>query len=426
MRWTHKNVWNPLPVLLLASLLLGCGSETGSLESGEWTAVTDTVGEFVRVRTVSGSVWGDSARLVPEISIGEMDGPDEYVFGSPRGLEVAEDGTIYVLDDQVPILRAYGPDGTFLRNVGREGDGPGEYNSPDGMGILPDGRILVRDPPNSRIAVYAASGEYLTQWHLTGGFNSDARTYVDQDGNSYAITLLDRGVGPWDWEFGLVRYAPDGEIVDTVAAPTWDYEAPQLTAQGEGSSSVRTVPFSPEPAWTFSRLGYMVGGLSTDYRIDLFRTDAPPLRIEREWVPETVSPGEAFERRRRLTQRFERQYGSWRWNGPDIPESKPPFRELLTSWEGDIWVVLSAEGVPIMSEAEAREEEAATGILPLRFREHIAFDVFSPDGAFLGPVQVPGSFRIEPDPVIRGELVWAVTRDELEIPRVVRFRIEGR
>lgn len=419
---THTSSWPSIPILLF--LLLGCGNEARTPSRASWAAVADTLGDTIRIRTLTGSVWGDTATLVPEVSIGSLDGADEYVIGEPRGIEVAADGTIFLLDSQLPVLRAYGPDGTFLRNIGRDGSGPGEYASPDGMGLLPDGRILVRDPPNSRITVFDPSGEYLYQWHLSGGFNSDMRTRVDTAGNSLVITLLERGVDPWDWRFGMIRYGPDGAILDTVRAPVWDYDYPQLTASRENSRSVTPVPFSPTVAWTFSPLGYMVGGLSTDYRIDLFRTDGTVLRIEREWTPVPVTPEEADVQRRRITQRFQRQYGSWRWNGPDIPEAKPPFKDLFVSSEGEVWVSLSTAGIPVMTEAEALEEEAATGRTPPRFREPVAFDVFSSDGRFLGPVTVPPTFRTEPEPVFRGNHVWAITRDEMDVPRIVRFRIE--
>jgi len=229
---------------------------------------------------------------------------------------------------------------------------------------------------------------------------------------------------PWEWEFGLIRYSPEGEIIDTVAAPTWDHDFAQVTASRENSSSVRRVPFTATMAWSFSPLGYMVGGLSTDYRIDLFRENAPVLRLERVWSPIPVKSAEAEEQQRRITRSLQRQYGSWRWNGPSVPDTKPPFKEIFVSWEGDIWVSLSTEGVASMGETEARELEEVSGRVALRFREPAAIDVFSPDGRYLGQVGVPESFQIEPEPVVRGDYVWAVVRNELDVASVVRFRIE--
>lgn len=422
LRGSFNARWPLLPVL---TLLLGACNPGGGEDSGaDWRAAVDTVGDTIRVRTLAGSVWGDTARLIPEVTVGAMDGPDEYVFGYPQVLEVTADGTILLLDTQIPALRVYAPDGTYLRTIGREGSGPGEYSSPDGIGVLNDGRILVRDPPNSRIAIFNLEGEYLEQWRLAGGFNSGDRQVTDEEGNSYATTIVERGVDPWDWRFGVIRYSPAGEIVDTVAVPTWDFDFPVVTASAENSRSVRPVPFSPKVSWSFSRLGTMVAGLSADYRIDIHRPSGPVLRIERAWAPVSVLPEEGREQRQRITEQFRRQYGGWGWNGPDIPSTKPPFKEVLTSWEGDVWVVLSTPGVATMTEAEAREETARTGRTPLRFREPVAFDVFDSEGRYLGPVAVPPSFRTEPAPIIRGDHAWAITRDELDVPRIVRFRIE--
>lgn len=415
---------SPLTSVFFSVLLASCDEAPGGSSATGWQAAVDTMGDTIRIRTLAGSVWRDTARLIAEVTIGAMDGPDEYVIGYPEVLEVTADGTILLLDTQVPVLRAYDPDGTHLRDIGKQGSGPGEYESPDGVGVLRDGRILVRDPPNSRISLFSQGGEPLGQWFMAGGFNSGERQWVDREGNSYLTTLLERGKVPWEWEFGVIRYSTEGEIVDTIPAPTWDYEAPRLTASNQHQSSVRRIPFSPSTHWAFSPLGYMVGGLSTDYRIELFPPSDPVLHIEREWMPIPVHPDEAAEQRRRITEGLQRQYGSWRWNGPDIPDIKIPFKDILVSEEGNLWVVLSTPGVAMMTEAEAREERARTGRTPIRFSEPVAFDVFSPDGRYLGPVAVPVSFRTEPEPVIRGDHVWAITRDELDVPRVVRFRLE--
>jgi hypothetical protein len=355
--------------------------------------------------------------------IGEREGAEEFLFGDIRSLEVGGDGTVFVLDVHVPIVRVFDSDGRHLRNIGQEGSGPGEYKSPDGMAILPDGRVLVRDPPNGRITVYDTGGRFLEQWPLTGGFNTERRFYVDHQGRSYANTILERGVDPWDWTYGLVVYSSEGEILDTIPAPTWDMGRPQLTASDENSSTARWVPFHPMPTWTFSPLGYMVGGLPTEYRIDLHTSDPWMLSIEKDQAPVPVLAAEAEERRQAMTRNLRRRFPGWSWNGPSIPDEKPPFKEIFASREGNIWVSLSTEGAPRMTEREAGEEEQATGTRPLRYFESMAFDVFEPSGRYLGRIKPPESFRMEPEPFVREEHVWAVTRDELDIPRVARFRI---
>lgn len=411
------------PLAFLVALSLIACSEDGSGRGPELQVVVDTVGDTITVRTLTGSAWGDTAHLEPEVSIGMLEGPDEYLIGSPRSLAVGPDGTIYLLDTQVPVLRFYGPDGTHVRDIGRQGGGPGEYERPDGMATLSDGRVLVRDPGGARIVVFDPVGEYIEQWPLSGGFNTARRLYVDTAGQSYTMVLLNPGTPPWDWIRGLRRYSSTGEARDTVRAPTWDYDSPRLTASREGSSSSTRVPFTPQDFWTFSPLGYMVGGVSTHYRIDLYRQNEPVIRAERAWDAVPVHPEEAEERRQAQIDRFQRQYGSWRWNGPPIPDTKPPFLGLFASSEGNIWVRLSQPARSVLTEEEARQEQERTGSRPYRYRQSEAFDVFAPDGWYLGHVRLPESFRTDPEPIVRGDYVWAVTRDELEVATVVRFRI---
>jgi hypothetical protein len=237
------------------------------------------------------------------------------------------------------------------------------------------------------------------------------------------MVLLNRGVPPWEWQYGLVTISPTGEELDTIAAPTWDFEPWQVTGSRETSSSSRSVPFGPGVEWTFSPLGYFAGGLSTHYRLDLFRSDAPVLRIEREWTPIPVLDEEAEERRTRIRQGMQRQYGSWRWNGPPIPDTKPPFRGIIADFDGRIWVQVSQRGRPTMTEQEAREEEQRSDRRPIRFREPIAYDVFDAEGRFLGHVRTPDTFSSEPELLARGDTVWAVVRDDLDVPSIVRFRM---
>jgi hypothetical protein len=407
----------------LASFACGGSDAVGRLGV---QALVDTVGDTITVRTVAGSVWGDTADLVAEISIGTMEGADEYILGNPTQLAVADDGTIYVLDRQVPVVRAYGPDGVHLYDVGRDGGGPGEYKNPDGLTVLPDGRVLVKDPGNARIAVFDPDGEPAGGWPYRGGWNTSHRYYADTAGYSYAMILLESGLPPWEWTYGLARMNMSGELLDTIPAPTWEYEIPRVTGQREGSSSSTPVPFSPRTIFSFSPHGYMLGALTTDYRIDLYRGPGDVLRIERPWDPVPVLAEEKAEQERRITENFRGNFPGWRWNGQPIPDTKPPFTDIFAGNDGRIWVQVAHTGVPTMTGAEAREEEDRSGRPVTRYRTPAVFDVFESDGNYLGVVRTPSDFRVSPKPVTRGDYVWAITRDELDVPTIMRFRIVPR
>ena len=60
-------------------------------------------------------------------------------------------------------------------------------------------------------------------------------------------------------------------------------------------------------------------------------------------------------------------------------------------------------------------------IPPARWREPPVFDVFEPDGRFLGMLTLPVRARLMQ---ARGDQVWAIDRDELGVEYVVRYGIE--
>jgi hypothetical protein len=52
------------------------------------------------------------------------------------------------------------------------------------------------------------------------------------------------------------------------------------------------------------------------------------------------------------------------------------------------------------------------------------FDVFDPAGRYLGAVLAPFPAEFNPAPIVRDGYMYAVSEDELEVPFVVRARIE--
>jgi len=401
------------PLLIAAAAgALGCSDAGGRSAAAEsWRAERDTVGDTVIVRTVAGSVWGDTARLVEKLSIGVADGTEEEMLGDIRAIAVAADGTVYLSDRSGPALRQYSPDGRFVGIVGRKGAGPGEYSRPDGgLGVLKDGRVVIRDPGNGRLAMFTRAGEPAGTWRIGGNLNTSRQLYIDTAGALYTLAIVDRE----NFGVGLARFAPDGTPGDTTAAPKWDYEEAEVIAQTKDNTSISNVPFTPEPRWTFSPLGYYVGGLSSRYAVDLFRPGAPRLRIERTTPPVPVGAEEGAARQREITENMRTIIPGWVWNGPSVPSTKPPFRELLTSAEGNIWVVLSRP---------ARRVPAATADGTDEWVEDVAFDVYEPDGRYLGVVRAPDGFQTSPEPVIRGDTVWAVVEDADGVQFVKRLQL---
>lgn len=408
--------------LALGVALGGCGAgEGGGAAGGSWEMAADTLGDTLVVRTLAGSVRG-GGRLVPVFMVGEMEGSPELSFGNIRALAVGPQGRVHILDSQGPALRVYGTDGGYLQTVGRPGSGPGEYRQPDGgLAVLSDGRILLRDPGNQRISVYSPEGEGLDTWLIRGGFNTGRPLYVDRQERVWYMLLLDPAADVADWRMGLVRFDRQGTPLDTVAAPRTDYRAPRLEARREGNVNINNVPFSPGFTWSVTADGGWLTGLSTDYRVEVERPDGTVLRLERVHDPVTVDPGERSAAEARTTRNMRSNVPDWRWNGPPIPDVKPPFRDLVAATDGRIWVVLHGPGRLV---AEARPDPQGGEEEPAVWAEQVRFDVFEPDGRYLGMVEAPDGFSLAPQPVIRGDTIWGVVRDDLDVQRIGRFQVE--
>lgn len=90
------------------------------------------------------------------------------------GIAVAADGTLYVSSgsdaggalgrDQVFHVA---PDGTRLGSLGGTGSGDGQLRFPAGLDLAPDGTLYVVDGGNSRVQRFAADGSYMSQWNGT-------------------------------------------------------------------------------------------------------------------------------------------------------------------------------------------------------------------------------------------------------------------
>ena len=418
-------------VLALVVLALVACETSSSSDRVAWQTAVDTLGDTIVVRT-TGAKSPPRHTLVTEAKIGKLEGEDEYTFGSISELAVTGDGHIYAFDGQANQLRRYDSLGTFVSNVGRKGGGPGEYDRVNGLAVAPDGRVFLWDAGNARVTIYSTDGEPLTTYRLQGGFFTSNAVTLDSAGRVYTrVTIF--GPDPSKWHAVLVRYGVDGTPVDTIQVPRFEMPPSSIVASREGGTSQNIVPFSPASQWAVGPDARFVYGRSDAYAIYRELPEGKVLRIEREADPVPVSAAERDEREASATWQMRRVDPAWRWNGPPIPETKPYFTQLRVAQDGRIWVRLSQPGEidPSVDSTQTTGGATATGAgggpsggdrRPVqRYREPQVWDVFAPDGRFLGQVHFPHGFTLY---AVRGDHVWGVQRDELDVQSIVRLRVD--
>ena len=99
--------------------------------------------------------------LVITDSIGVEEGDSCYMFNLPVDVAYSPGGDIAVLDKLRHAAFIFTPDGEFITMVGREGEGPGEFNMPSSLEFSSDGHLLIED--GNKIAVFDSSYQYQTQ-----------------------------------------------------------------------------------------------------------------------------------------------------------------------------------------------------------------------------------------------------------------------
>ncbi|WP_427366241.1 hypothetical protein [Candidatus Caldatribacterium saccharofermentans] len=82
-------------------------------------------------------------------------------LSEPRGIWVAQDGTVYVADTGWSRIVVFGVQGEELFSFGREGMGDNEFYQPRGVARDPQGRIWVMDTLHHCVKVFDEKGSYL-------------------------------------------------------------------------------------------------------------------------------------------------------------------------------------------------------------------------------------------------------------------------
>ena len=83
--------------------------------------------QIVRNGTIG--TWGpDTPHIEQLVRIGAVEGEEAYQFHQIYSLAMDAEGILYVGNNQTGSVRVFRPDGSFVREFGRKGRGPGEYS----------------------------------------------------------------------------------------------------------------------------------------------------------------------------------------------------------------------------------------------------------------------------------------------------------
>lgn len=381
-------------------------------------------------------VVGRPGTFAEVFSIGQLGGDTAYVFGTIRALAVDADGALYVSELRGGI-RLYDRSGRFVRHVARRGQGPGEVEYVTGMDVLTGGRLLVRDDGNARYSLIAADGGVVSDWRVSGG---DRPTYGRDAVRALSDLRYATGVNPPLPSDGTGLGYPrpvytvwrlPNELLDTIRVPSRvAADCPTLSSSLFRSGWIEDVrgPYVPKVKWALSPRGELVVGCPASFTYEVLRTDGSVLRVSKDWTPVPVSRQERMDVKELVTYSMRESgfFSQWTWTGDDLPDTKPAYHRIWVADDGRVWLWLAQASVA----APVPDRFRAPGV-PLRLWSEPPegqFEVFEEGGFFVGTVTRPTHLHVStepsaPDPIIRGDTMWAVTTDSLGVQYVTRFEV---
>lgn len=211
-----------LCILLFALLIAGCGDSQNSADLGGWTLDTESL-TVTEEMTTSGT--------------------ENYFFGDIGDLAVTSDGRIIVADTDAQHVKVLRPDGTLIAALGREGQGPGEFQSASGVDVSRGDSLYVTDSRANRLSVFGPDSPYDFERVVSATNQSRVSRYLVL-GDQFAGRVgggfnpnSDERPPPHVWR----RMSATGTLTDTLL--TARRRDMKMTKVG-GSFAIGVVPFS--------------------------------------------------------------------------------------------------------------------------------------------------------------------------------------
>lgn len=315
--------------------------------------------------------------LEEDLSIGNEE-DENYMFYRAILGEVDLDGNIFVIDAGNFRIQKYNKDGKYIQSIGRQGQGPGEFERPSSLYLDSENNIYVEDS-GQKVHIFNKNGEFKKAITLTEYGRPITRGLgITKEGSLIAQTLS-RGERksdmPMDSDmfFNVDLISQEGTTIKTVASFPWLRSKRIKTGRGF------TFPnnlCSPQLCLCPINEDLAIYGYSIDYSlfavnskgesVYIIKKDEPPQPITKAEKDKVI---DRFIGSRKEDSRMPQISRSTYANALVFPEHKPFYRSFIKDDKDRIYV------------------ERFT--FPFDRSGNTYFDMFNIDGYFLYKVKIP-------------------------------------
>jgi hypothetical protein len=345
--------------------------------------------------------------LVEDLRLGgEEDGPKS--FSDIRSVVTTKNGDIFVLDFKQRVIRLFDSRGNFIKQVARDGAGPGEIRNANGMAVGANDIVWVNDPMNSRFNLFKSDGSFYKQVLVPiNQYGYMWEGVIDSRGRAIdriSVTIPD-AKPPAPQRQAKYRIIDESGKADTIDAPQCKSRVPlpdptYLEFRGTKGSMLMSLPFLPQGQVVHTAEGTVWCTAPAEYSLWSGRGGQPVKEVVNLKVaPLPVTDDERQKSLDRIDS-LTRTIGRMTLGDPSlIPKVKPVIARVHGDPQGRLWVRLT-------STSEATP----------------SFDVFDPSGNPLARVKSTG--KVSPFQTwISDSYVFTVVLNEDDVPTIVRYRI---
>ena len=298
--------------------------------------------------------------------------------------------------------------GGFLREFGRMGEGPGEFNWPGGYIVMRDGTTVVGAPRHGAWQIFDPTGNFVRMVRKPEDIRMTTNIQGDPRGGHLLTQSSAMSTRGWTTR-PILRMSLSGDVAQAeTVAEGWLPKSRVLDAarsMGFGSISLPAI-FEPELLYGVLPDGTIVFSDSSTYKLKLTPPDAGRRVgrvVTRPISPQPVTP--AVQRtwhERQAAENLRAERAGWRSLGRVDVAFYPELsviQALAATWDGRIWLQ-RRDGFP-----------DADG----------AIDVLTSQGEYIGTFAT-GSIAL-PDAFGPEGLVAFIERDEMDVEWVVVRRL---
>jgi hypothetical protein len=101
-------------------------------------------------------------------AVGAVDSIASETFGQIASVAFDASDNLYVLDRQASRVMVFDRNGRFVRQIGSEGEGPGELMVPVQVVVAPDGTIVIQDLGRPAYSLFRPDGTFIRNVQMEG------------------------------------------------------------------------------------------------------------------------------------------------------------------------------------------------------------------------------------------------------------------